>query len=112
MARVGDHGAWSRLFNAPNLTKFEEPTVVWVDYPAVGISQAWVDLRERRLAVATYVPDPARRGEPTRFSVGRLPTLDVRLTRDGGRFDRWTAEGRSAITIETNVEDHAFVIEW
>src|SRR5207247_4011961 len=63
MARVGDHGAWARLFNAPNLTKFEEPTVVWVDYPAVGISQAWVDLRERRLAVATYVPDPARRGE-------------------------------------------------
>jgi len=112
MAEVGDHGAWSRLFNRPNLAKFQEPAVSGVDFPALGISQAWVDARQRRLAVATSVGDPARRGEPTRFSVTRLPTLAVRLTRDSRPFDRWTVEGRSAITIETDVEDHAFVIEW
>src|SRR4029450_12590247 len=64
------------------------------------------------LALATYVADPARRGEPTRFSVTRLPTLAVRLSRDGRRFDRWTAKGLSAIAVDTSVEDHAFVIEW
>jgi hypothetical protein len=112
MAEVGEPGAWSRVFNGPNVTKFEDPTVVGVDYPSVGISQAWVDRRERRLALATYVADPARRGEPTRFSVTRLPTLAVRLTRDGRQFDRWTAKGLSAITVDTSVEDYAFVIEW
>jgi len=40
MAEVGDHGAWSRLFNRPNLAKFQEPAVSGVDFPALGISQA------------------------------------------------------------------------
>ena len=33
MAEVGEPGAWSRVFNGPNVTKFEDPTVVGVDYP-------------------------------------------------------------------------------
>ncbi len=73
---------------------------------------AWVDARERCLAVGTYVADPVKRGQATRFSVTHLPTLAVRVACDGDSFERWTADGRSTITLETDVDAHAFVIEW
>ncbi len=37
---VCEQGAWSRLFNQPNLTKFTEPTVEGVDFPKVALSEA------------------------------------------------------------------------
>ncbi len=42
-------GAWWRLFNEPNLKKFEEPTVHDVDYPQMGLSQACYDRSKRVL---------------------------------------------------------------
>src|SRR2546430_1172924 len=33
-------GAWSDVFNRPNLAKFEQPTVVDVDFPRVAMSAA------------------------------------------------------------------------
>jgi hypothetical protein len=33
-------GAWARIFNEPNLTKFDEPTVEGVDFPRVALSEA------------------------------------------------------------------------
>jgi hypothetical protein len=52
-------GAWSRIFNAPNLTKFDEPTVRGVDFPRVAMSQAFWDGEALHLAAqpqnaATY----------------------------------------------------------
>ena len=43
VGEAGGDGAWWRLFNEPNLRKFEQPTVVGVDYPKVGISEAAYD---------------------------------------------------------------------
>jgi hypothetical protein len=36
-------GAWSDLFNRPNLAKFDQPTVVDVDFPRVAMSTAHWD---------------------------------------------------------------------
>ena len=33
-------GAWHRIFNEPNLTKFNEPTVSGIDFPRVAMSEA------------------------------------------------------------------------
>ena len=33
-------GAWYRIFNEPNLTKFNEPTVSGIDFPRVAMSEA------------------------------------------------------------------------
>ena len=33
-------GAWSRIFNEPNLSKFSEPTVEGVDFPRIALSEA------------------------------------------------------------------------
>lgn len=37
---VCTEGAWSRIFNAPNLAKFNQPTVEGVDFPRVALSEA------------------------------------------------------------------------
>src|SRR5438309_6502014 len=36
-------GAWSNVFNQPNLAKFDQPTVVDVDFPRVAMSVAHWD---------------------------------------------------------------------
>jgi len=36
-------GAWSRIFNNPNLEKFDGPTVSGLDFPRVAMSEAWWD---------------------------------------------------------------------
>jgi hypothetical protein len=43
-------GAWSRIFNKPNLTKFEEPTIIGVDFPSVALSVAQWDGKAMHLA--------------------------------------------------------------
>ena len=44
-------GAWARIFNAPNLDKFDQPTVHGVDFPAFALSQAYWDGDALHLAV-------------------------------------------------------------
>ena len=56
----GGESAWWRIFNEPNLKKFDQPTVVGVDFPTVGISEAAYDESTRTLRVTTDVGDPAR----------------------------------------------------
>ena len=49
VSEVAGPGAWWRLFNEPNLKKFDEPTVHDVDYPRMGLSQAYYDRSQRTL---------------------------------------------------------------
>jgi hypothetical protein len=37
---VCTQGAWSRIFNEPNLSKFDEPTVEGIDFPSIVLSEA------------------------------------------------------------------------
>ena len=37
---VSRPGAWSTIFNEPNLDKFDEPTVSGVDFPRIALSEA------------------------------------------------------------------------
>ncbi len=37
---VCTQGAWSRIFNEPNLAKFDEPTIEGVDFPNIALSEA------------------------------------------------------------------------
>ncbi|MEE2767681.1 MAG: hypothetical protein VX833_00520 [Actinomycetota bacterium] len=43
-------GAWHRIFNEPNLTKFNEPTVSGIDFPRVAMSEAHWDGTSLHLA--------------------------------------------------------------
>src|SRR5204863_2728293 len=63
-------GAWSRVFNQPNLAKFDQPTVVDVDFPRVSLSVARWDGAAPHLAASPQ--NTSVRG--TRSTV-RLTTL-------------------------------------
>ena len=110
-AEAGGKQAWWRIFNQPNLRKFDQPTVTGVDFPRLGISQAIYDADEALLAVATYAADPWLAGTQTTFTVERLrePT-QVRLLRDGQVYEDWRVSGNDRIEIKAEVHDHAYLV--
>jgi hypothetical protein len=68
-ARACTAGAWARIFNEPNLRKFEEPTIVGVDFPSVALREARWDSDRGELFVSAVAANEARSGEVTRFRV-------------------------------------------
>ncbi len=68
-ARACTAGAWARIFNEPNLTKFDEPTVVGVDFPSVALSEARWDVGRGELRVRAVAKNESLLGAPTQFRV-------------------------------------------
>ena len=74
VAEVNDGGGWQRLFrNRDFRDRFNAPTVVGVDFPTIGLCQAWNDPKEGTLLLCTYAATPSKRGTSTRFRVVRVP---------------------------------------
>jgi Linalool dehydratase/isomerase len=111
LCELGDPGAWSRVFNEPNLSKFDEPTIVGVDYPNMGLCEAWNDPESGDLRIATYAATPSRRGSQTSFRVIKLSDpRAVRVRCDGVDHPRWRIVGEDAIEIDCEIGDHRFEI--
>jgi hypothetical protein len=110
-AEAGGKQAWWRIFNQPNLRKFDQPTVSGVDFPRLGISQASYDADQDLLAVSTYAADPWMAGTQTTFTVERLrePT-QARVLRDGQVYDGWRVSGDDRVEIKAEVQDHAYLV--
>ena len=108
MLDTGAPGGWWRLFNEPNLAKFEEPTVVGVDFPTLGISQARFTPSDGLLTVRTYAATPTAAGAPTSFRVENLPdTAALRVRCDGGEFTAWAVVEPGTIEVRLDVGEHA-----
>jgi hypothetical protein len=84
-------GAWARIFNEPNLGKFEEPTVEGVDFPRVALSEARWD--GSALHLAAHPQNPAIEGSRTK----------VRITNVAG-VDDWVMSGSNGETIALSGE--------
>jgi hypothetical protein len=111
LCEIGDRGAWSRVFNQPNLAKFDEPTVVGVDYPSLGLCEAWNDPESGELRIGTYAATPSRRGARTSFRVTKLADPQaVRVRCDGVDDPRWRVVGEDTIEVECEIGDHRFEI--
>jgi len=111
MNEVGDAGAWSRPFSAPNLNKFHEPTVSGVDFPTFGIDQAWNDVASGVLHIGTYAATASMSGRETSFDVANLSNTDqVAVLCDGQKFERFSVTGSDTIRLETDVGRHRFQI--
>ena len=105
VAEVGLGDAWYRAFEAPHLDKFEAPTVEDVDFPALGVYQAWNDTASGALHVGTYAAAPDRRGLDTTWRVTNLPdTDDVFILCDGEPFRRFSVDGPNAIRLDTTID--------
>ena len=105
VAEVGAGDAWLRAFDAPHMDKFDAPTVAGVDFPALGIYQAWNDTASGALHVGTYAAAPELRGRDTSWRVTNLPsTADVFVLCDGEPFTRFAVEGDGAIRIDGTID--------
>lgn len=108
---LGDNQSWSRFFNKANLSKFHEPTVSGIDYPAMGIAQCWNDLEEGALWVETTCPLSSNRGNPTTWKVSGLPDASaVRISLDGSEFNQWSATDAHSIELRTDIGAHHYRI--
>lgn len=110
-AEAGGKQAWWRIFNKPNLRKFNQPTVSGVDFPRLGISQAIYDDEKGVLAVSTYAPDPWMIGTSTTFVVDHLrDPAQARLLRNGNIYKKWRVSGEDSIEIKVEVQEHSYLI--
>ena len=111
LTELGEPGAWSRVFNQPNLAKFSQPTVSGVDYPMLGISQCWNDLDAGALWVETYCATRSKRGTATTWRVTGLPNpVAVRVMMDDSDFSEWSVSGADSIEINSDIDTHRFRI--
>jgi len=110
-AEAGSKQAWWRIFNEPNLRKFDQPTVSGVDFPRLGISQAINDEEKATLVVSTYAADPWMAGTATTFTVEHLrEPAQARVLRDGGVYKEWRVSGETSIELKAEVQDHAYLV--
>ena len=109
---VADPGDWQRLFNSPNVKKFEQPTVEGIEFPRMGLSQAWNDLDHGMLQVTTYAVKPSLAGEQSSFRVSGIPnqTESVYVRCDGSDYFDWQSVGSDTIEIRTEIGRHSFQI--
>ena len=111
VAEVGDEGSWSRAFEAPHRDKFEAPTVQGIDFPSLGVYQAWNDAAAATLHVGTYAAAVDQQGRETRFEVVNLPDAATATIRcDGAPFNRVEVLGRNRIRLTTTIDAHEFQI--
>ena len=111
VSEVGRGGDWTRAFEAPHMDKFNAPTVEGIDFPSMGVRQAWNDVESGTLYVATYATTPDRRGVATSWRVTNLPNPDeVFVICDGEPFERFTVDGPGTIRIDSDIDTHQFHI--
>jgi hypothetical protein len=107
MGEIGLPGAWSRVFNQPNLTKFDEPTVSGVDFPRLGIDMAYNDAATAVLHVGTYAATASMRGASTTVRMSQLrDTATCAVRMDGVHYECWRAIDRHTIDIDLSIDDH------
>jgi linalool dehydratase/isomerase-like protein len=105
----GDKGM-ARMYNELNLKKFEQPTVVDLDFPEVNVRQAIYD-EDKDWLVFSIMPCIGKPGSSTSFRVTNLSDGEHEVYMDGQPFKNWEAkEASGEIIVTTTVDHHSFVI--
>jgi hypothetical protein len=108
---IGGPGSLRRMYNEPDLEKFNQPTLCGVDYPAVNVSRATYDA-EKDALVVTVEPGTGRVGGMTTFRVTNYPFGDVKheVLMDGAAYDDWSDAGPGEIVVRATIAPHTIVI--
>jgi hypothetical protein len=110
VSEIAGSGAWWRLFNEPNLRKFDEPTVYAVDYAQMGLSQAYYDRERRTLVLQTYSNDQAAIGSPTSFRIQNLAEPGrCTVLADDAPYSSWEVRERE-LEVTTTIGQRSFQI--
>src|SRR5678815_5220534 len=91
--------------------KYTAPTVEGIEFPALGVSQAWNDRSTGILHVVTYAAAPEKRGTATRWRVTNLPnTANVTVRLNGQPFTRTAVVGPGTLELTTTIDANQFEI--
>jgi hypothetical protein len=86
---------------------YDEPTVLDLDYPLIGIRRTHNDIQRTVLEIDTFAATPSRRGTPTTFTVDNLPddaTISLRV--DEHACDTWRRTQSGAVAIDLDIDTH------
>ena len=110
-SEVCDPGAWEKLFNEPNLTKYYSPSVEGIDYPAVSVHKAFHDDNKGKLFLKINDGNNTKTNNETSFKITNLPEPEkVTVLKDGKIFKDFSVLS-SEVVIKTNVGSHEFEID-
>ncbi len=111
LSEIGGPGAWTNVHQGTRDAQFDLPTVEGVDYPNLGICEAFNDVTNGTLHVSTYAATAARRGEATSWKVSQLPDpKSVQIFCDDQTFGDWGVIGDGTIEINSTIDAHHFRI--
>jgi len=105
---VCKEGDWTRIFNAPNLVKFDQPTVIGVDFPRVALSEARWD--GTALHLAAHPQNTAVEGSRTKVRITNVASAEgwVMIRSDGTTIPLSVEEDH--IIAELTVDNEAVVV--
>ena len=91
--------------------KYTAPTVEGIEFPSLGVSQAWNDRATGILHVVTYAAAPEKRGSATRWRVTNLPGVaNLTLRLNGQPFTRFAVVDPRTIELTTTIDASQFEI--
>ena len=109
LSEIGGPGAWSKVYKGRHEPQYDLPTVTDVDYPQLGISEAFNDSVTGDLHVATYAATTSGKKDPTSWKVTKLPDAQaIAVTCDGNRYDDWGIIDEHTIEINSSVDAWRF----
>ena len=113
LSEIGEPGAWTRVYNGRYAPQFHLPTVEGVDFPSLGISEAYNDEVAGELHVTTYAATSADSGNKTSWRVSQLPDPEsLTVYYDGSIFTDWRRIENKSIEINSTIGTHRFRIVW
>jgi len=111
-AEVCEGGAWEKLFKEPNLTKYYSPTIHNVDFPAVGVRQAWHDDDNGTLTFKIIDGNKTKSNQSTEICISNVPDPEeIQIICDGSIFNNFLIEPNGNVLIKTDVAAHSFQVK-
>lgn len=104
-------GNWADAFKVSHMDKYAAPTLEGIDYPSLGVDQAWNDKDSGTLHIGTYAADRSRRGQETTWRISGLPNAaEAFVLCDGAALENIEILNANTILVRTDINDHRYQI--
>ena len=104
-------GSWLEAFQVKHLDKYSAPTLEGVDYPSLGVEQAWNDKENGVLHLRTYTGERSAAGRNTTWRITNLPNAaEAIVIKNGERLNSVQVLDANTIGVETDIGVHQYKI--
>jgi len=104
-------GNWADAFKVKHLDKYNAPTLEGVDFPNLGVDQAWNDKDNGVLNIGTYVADRSLTGQQTSWRITNLPNAsEAVVICDGTTISNVEIIDGKTIRVPTDIGQHQYQI--